>query len=116
MEMGAKVITGSDSSWGNYMLGNTAYETECLVMSGYSNEQGVHSVTGDAARSLDMHDKVGTLEPGKEADLLILDGDPTEDINNLWNVVDVFLAGERVDRGSDESLAAIRQQPPQNGL
>ena len=116
IEMGAKVITGSDSSWGNYMLGNTAYETECLVMSGYSNEQGVYSVTGDSARSLDMDHVVGTLEPGKEADLLILDGDPTADIRNLWNVEDVFLAGKRVERGSSESLAAIRQQPPENGL
>lgn len=116
IEMGARVITGSDSSWGNYMLGNTAYETECLVMSGYSNEQAVHSVTGGSARSLDMGDKVGTIEPGKEADLLILDGDPTQDIGNLWNVADVFLGGRRVERGSPGSIAAIRQQPPERYL
>jgi imidazolonepropionase-like amidohydrolase len=116
IEMGAKVITGSDSSWGTYMLGNTAYETEVLVMAGYSAEQGVYSVTGDAARSLDMHDKVGTLEPGKEADLLVLDGDPTKDIRDLWNVVDVFLGGGRVERGSEGSLAAVRQQRPDNGI
>ena len=109
IEMGAKVITGSDSSWGNYTLGNTAYETECLVMSGYSNEQGVHSVTGDSARSLDMDDKVGTIEPGKEADLVILDGDPTADIRNLWNVEDVFLAGNRVEAGI---IGVPRRHPP----
>ncbi len=114
IEMGAKVITGSDSSWGNYMLGNTAYETECLVMSGYSNEQAVCSVTGQSARSLDMHHIVGTVEPGKEADLIILDGDPTADIRSLWNVDTVFLAGARVQRGSSDSLAAVRQQPPNN--
>ena len=34
MEMGLKVITGSDSSWSDYQLGNTVYETECLVMAG----------------------------------------------------------------------------------
>jgi imidazolonepropionase-like amidohydrolase len=116
IEMGGKVITGSDSSWGNYILGNTAYETETLVMSGYSNEQGVYSVTGDAARSLDMDDKVGTLEAGKEADLLVLDGDPTKDIKNLWKVADVFLRGQSVDRGSEKSIAAVRQQPPENGI
>ena len=40
IEMGLKIITGSDSSWGNYQLGNTVYETECLVMAGYSHHAG----------------------------------------------------------------------------
>ena len=41
IEMGLKVITGSDSSWGDYQLGNTVYETELLVHAGYSHMQGV---------------------------------------------------------------------------
>ena len=112
IEMGLKVITGSDSSWGEYRLGNTAYETECLVMAGFSPMQGVLSVTSEAARALDVDDIVGTLEPGKEADVVVVDGDPTEDIADLWNVAEVFKAGQRVDRGSDESRAATRQLPP----
>lgn len=116
IEMGARVITGSDSSWSNYMLGNTAYETECLTMAGYSAEQGVYSVTGDAARALNMDDTVGTLEPGKEADILVVGGDPTTDVNDLWNVKDVFLGGARVERGSEQSLAAVRQERPEHGL
>ena len=53
----------------------------------------------------------GTLEPGKEADIVALDGDPTENINALWNIAEVFLAGRRIDRGSAESIAALRQLP-----
>lgn len=34
IEMGLKIITGSDSSWGHYKLGKTVYETECLVQAG----------------------------------------------------------------------------------
>ena len=112
MDMGLKVITGSDSSWGDYQLGNTVYETECLVMSGYSPMQGILSITRDAAKALDVDDSVGTLEPDKEADIIVVDGSPTENISDLWNVSEVFLAGRRVDRGSQEAINATRQQPP----
>ena len=111
IEMGLLVITGSDSSWGTYKLGNTVYEAEMLVHAGYSNMQGVLSVTSWAAAALDMDDQVGTLEPGKLADVLVVSGNPAEDINDLWNVRDVFFGGEKIDRGSEESLAAVRQQP-----
>ena len=70
------------------------------------------SVTKEAAKSLDIDDFVGTLEVGKEADLLVLNGNPLEDINNLWNVKDVFLAGNYIDRGSDKSLKSVRQLRP----
>ena len=112
IEMGLKVITGSDSSWGEYRLGNTAYEAECLVMAGYSPAQAVVSVTGEAAASLGIGDIVGTLEPGKEADAIVVDGHPAESISDLWNVADVFFGGRRIERGSTESLAAVRQLPP----
>ncbi len=111
IEMGLKVITGSDSSWGNYRLGNTVYETELLVHAGYTPMQGILSVTSWAATALNMDDKVGTLEPGKEADILIARGDPAEDINALWNVEDVFFSGRKLERGSDESRAAVIQSP-----
>ena len=109
IEMGLKVITGSDSSWGDYQLGNTVYETELLVHAGYSHMEGVMSVTSRAAEALGVDDIVGTLESGKQADILVVDGDPSKDVNDLWNVVDVFFGGEKVDRGSEESLAAMRQ-------
>jgi len=112
IDMGLKVITGSDSSWGSYMLGNTAYETECLVMAGLSPMQGVMSVTSQAAAALGVDDEVGTLEPGKEADIIAVDGNPAEDISNLWNVAEVMLAGQSIDRGSPGALAALRQPRP----
>ncbi len=111
-EMGLRVITGSDSSWGDYQLGNTVYEAELLVACGYSAMKGVLSVTGEAAKALAIDDVTGTLEPGKEADIIVVDGNPAEDINALWNVDEVFMAGQRVGRGSPESVAANRQMPP----
>ena len=111
IEMGLRVITGSDSSWGNYKLGNTVYEAEMLVHAGYTNMQGVLSVTSWAASALDMDDQVGTLEAGKLADVLVVNGNPAENVNDLWNVADVFFEGRKLERGSDDSLAAVRQQP-----
>ena len=111
IETGLKIITGSDSSWGDYQLGNTVYEAELLVHAGYTHMQGVMSVTSWAAEALGVDDIVGTLEPGKEADILVVSGDPSTEINDLWNVADVYFKGEKLDRGSDESLAAVRQTP-----
>ena len=113
IDIGVKVITGSDSSWSSYQLGNTVYETELLVHSGYSPMQGVLSVTSWAADALGVSDTVGTLEPGKAADILVVQGNPADDINALWNVEDVFLAGRKIERGSEDSIAAVRQPPAQ---
>jgi len=111
IDLGVKVITGSDSSWSSYQLGNTVYETELLVHAGYTPMQGVLSVTSWAADALGVSDTVGTLETGKAADVLVVRGNPADDINALWNVEDVFLAGNKVIRGSEDSIAAVRQPP-----
>ena len=111
-EMGLNVITGSDSSWSGYQLGNTVYETECLVMAGFSHMQGVLSVTRDAARALGIDVVVGTLEPGKEADVIVVDGNPAENVSDLRKVAEVFSAGRRIERGSEESIAATVQPRP----
>ena len=114
IEFGAKVITGSDSSWGDYQLGNTAYEVECLELAGLSRSKSIKSVTSESAVSIGVDQSVGTLEKGKEADILVLEKDPYDDIDNLWRVQDVFLRGTIIKRGSSDSLNLMRQFPPRN--
>ena len=112
IDMGLKVITGSDSSWGDYALGNTFHETELLVESGYSNYQGLESVTINAAMALGLGDTVGSIEKGKSADFAILKSNPLDDIKNLSSVEEVFLMGQHIDRGSDESNKTYSQIKP----
>ena len=116
IDMGLKIVSGSDASWGDYQLGNTVYEVECIAEAGYSAMEALLSVTSEAAKSLGIDSVAGTLEPGKEADIVVIDGDPTIRVSDLWNVTDVFLAGQLVDRGSSMSLATLRQWPPDSEI
>ena len=98
VDAGVMMSAGSDTAWGFYQMGDFQTEIEAHAMAGMSNMQAIVSATRDAARSCWIDDSVGTLEPGKQGDVLVVDGNPEQDINALRNVADVYLAGNRVDR------------------
>ena len=97
-DAGVVMVAGSDSAWANYPMGDFQTEIEAHVMAGMSNMEAIVSATRDSAVSCRVDDIVGTLEVGKQADVLVVDGDPTRDIADLRNVHDVFLAGSKIDR------------------
>ena len=74
--------------------------------------QGVQSVTSEAAKAVGVDGEVGTLETGKQADVIAVQGNPDEDIGVLWDVADVMLAGKLVDRGSQGPIDDVRQHSP----
>ena len=96
LESGIKLIAGTDSGWGAYPIGSFVDELECMEMAGLNPGEVLLSATIEAAKSIGCDDRVGSLEIGKQADLLVVAGDPTEDIAALRSVEAVFLAGERV--------------------
>jgi imidazolonepropionase-like amidohydrolase len=81
-------------------MGGFQYEVEAHVDIGMTPMEAIVSATSDSAKSCWWQDQVGSLEPGKKADVLVVDGDPSKDVRALWKVVDVFLGGQRVDRGN----------------
>jgi imidazolonepropionase-like amidohydrolase len=81
-------------------MGGFQHEITAHVETGMSTMDAIVASTGESAQSCWIDDTVGTLEVGKQADVLIIDGNPLEDINTLWNVADVFQAGDHVDRGN----------------
>lgn len=99
-ELGVVMAAGSDSGWGNYRMGSFQHETDAHVAGGMSPMEAIVAATRDSARSSRVDGEVGTLEPGKHADVLVVDGDPSKNIKTLWNVVDVFLGGDPVKRGN----------------
>ncbi len=100
IDAGVKLTCGSDSAWGVYEMGDFQGEVDAHVAAGLSPMEAIVSATSDAARSCWIDRDVGTVAEGKQADLLVVDGDPSQDIGALKSVVDVFQAGIRVDRGN----------------
>ena len=65
------------------------------------SERVLKMMTLDAAKYLELEKELGSLEPGKWADLVVLDGDPQEDLSNLAKVIAIFRSDDlHVDRRS----------------
>jgi imidazolonepropionase-like amidohydrolase len=93
---GGQVALGTDFDGYNapFQLGMPIHEMEWMLEAGMTNMQVIVAGTKNAARACNLSDVLGTLESGKIADILVVDGDPLEDINNLANVRIVFHRGE----------------------
>jgi Tol biopolymer transport system component len=73
-------------------------ELEEMVDAGLSPLEALHAATGGAARIIGAERDFGTIEPGKWADLVILDADPTANIRNTRRIRTVMQAGRLLDR------------------
>lgn len=80
-EAGVKIVMGTDAAVGPH--GTNARELTLLTEVGLSPMQAIVASTRTAAECLAMEDKIGTLQSGKFADVLIVDGDPLADIKLL---------------------------------
>ena len=69
-----------------------------MELHGMTPMEMIQSATVNSARVLEMEDSIGTLEVGKQADIIILDGNPLEDnfLTTIGNVVYVVKNGELV--------------------
>jgi imidazolonepropionase-like amidohydrolase len=76
VEAGVKVAMGTDS--GVTPHGNNLRELELMVEGGMTPMQAIVATTRTAAELMGLEDELGTLEPGKRADLVVVDGDPLE--------------------------------------
>ncbi len=94
---GIRLGVGTDfeeAPWGVHL------ELEELVRSGLTPLEAIHAATGASAEILGAEAELGTIEEGKWADLVILDGDPLADIRNTRRIHAVVKGGEIVDRAA----------------
>jgi imidazolonepropionase-like amidohydrolase len=97
-EAGVRMTAGSDSPWGWYAPGEFVHEIHMLAQAGLSYGDAVVAGTAGAADSIGVGGVSGRLLPGRQADVLIVRGDPTREITALWDVLDVYQAGRRIAR------------------
>ena len=74
------------------------HELALWVKAGIPASAALQAATYNAAAALDKGDTMGTITKGKEATLIVLDGDPLVDIANLEHISSIMLRGERVNR------------------
>src|SRR5882762_5110537 len=91
---GVKVGFGTDAAV--YPHGFNAHEFAVMVKLGLTPLQAIQSATINDADLLGWSDKVGTIEPGKWADIIAVDGDPLADVTTLERVKFVMKGGEVV--------------------
>jgi imidazolonepropionase-like amidohydrolase len=96
---GVTLVSGSDA--GNFMVlhGPTIqHELDLWVAAGIPADQALRAATANAAKLLRADKRIGTIEPGKEASLVIVDGNPVQDIHALSSISVVMMKGEWVAR------------------
>jgi imidazolonepropionase-like amidohydrolase len=81
---GVKVAFGTDSGVGPH--GTNALEFTYMTQVGMAPARAIRTATVDAATLLGQADRIGTIEPGKEADIIAVSGNPIEDVKRLERV------------------------------
>ena len=91
-----RMAFGSDAGPFDTEFGHMEYSVHLARLAGLSPMESLQVITRNAARLCRLDAQVGTVEPGKEADLLVLDANPLDDPEHLTRVAAVFKAGEQV--------------------
>jgi imidazolonepropionase-like amidohydrolase/ABC-type multidrug transport system permease subunit len=98
---GVMLIAGSDAGNTLVIHGPTVqHELELWVAAGIPPAVALQAATYNAAKALRADDRIGLIQPGREASLLLLEGDPLQDISATEHINSVFFKGERIDRPS----------------
>jgi imidazolonepropionase-like amidohydrolase len=111
VELGVKIAMGSDCG-GNesHRHGQNALELECYVRCGMSPLDAITAATKVGAEVMRMDDLIGTIEPGKLADLVVIDGDPLSDISLVRTAVVGVVQDGRVIRDDHGVFDPLRAE------
>ncbi len=107
---GGLLLGGPDPTGNGYVLPGFGdqREVELLVEAGFTPEQAIEIYTKNGATYLGREDRIGTLAPGKQADLVLIKGDLSKRIDDIENVETVFKKGVGYD--SKKLIESVRGQ------
>ncbi|HXW93596.1 MAG TPA: amidohydrolase family protein [Terriglobales bacterium] len=96
---GGLLLAGEDpTGMGGVLAGfGDQREIELLVEAGFTPIEAIHIATSNGAQFLGELDPIGTIAPGKQADLVVIKGDPSQKIEDIENVETVFKDGVGYD-------------------
>jgi len=108
---GVPMVAGTDAGTSGIVWGFSLHdELKLLVEAGLTNEEALASATRLGAEWLEIGDKLGTIEIGKFADLILLDENPLDDINNTRKIAGVFVNGKWIEKNKiDEMLSDVEE-------
>lgn len=113
---GVPLMAGSDSPEWFLVTGFSIHdELETFVKAGLTPFGALQTATINPATHLGINERTGTIEAGKEADLVLLERNPLEDIKNTRRIAGVFTAGKwydknMIDRMLEESRTKIQEK------
>jgi imidazolonepropionase-like amidohydrolase len=105
VDSGMRIAAGTDAGTPFNRHDDLAREMALMVKFGLSPMQAIIAATRDAALNMDLLHRTGTVEVGKAADLILVDGDPSEDIAAVGRVS--FVAREGVIYRDDDTASAV---------
>ena len=99
VKAGGLLLSGEDpTGYGGVLAGfGDQRQTELLVEAGFTPLEAIHIATQNGAEFLGEADRIGTLKPGKAADLVVINGDPSQKIADIENIDLVFKDGVAYD-------------------
>jgi imidazolonepropionase-like amidohydrolase len=104
---GVRILAGTDAPAPYVFPGSGLHdELQLLVESGLTPFEALQSATKSPAEFLHSAKDSGTVEKGKFADLVLLDGNPLDDIRNTRKIRAIILHGKLLDRGALDRLLA----------
>ncbi|HUO26272.1 MAG TPA: amidohydrolase family protein [Candidatus Aquilonibacter sp.] len=109
---GVQFLAGTDTPPGVYIFPGFSLHEELqrFVASGFTPLEALQTATLNPAKFLGMEDRLGTVEKGKLADLVLLDADPLDDIRNTQKIAAVVVNGRYFSRNDlDKMLAGVQE-------
>ena len=92
-KLGVRIATGADTYYERGAINRISLEVEKLVDLGFSNLEALQAATTSSAELLGVADRTGRIAPGFEADLILVPGNPLEDIRAIQDVLLVMSNG-----------------------